>query len=96
MNDCSNGMLESPLRKDGLPQTLFHLWASAQGSTLQVFLSHSQEGLGHVYISWFAPLAKFYLLITKYTGGKIPLVSLGVKCWIPQLPNRHFCLWMGV
>ena len=43
---------------------------------------------------WFrSPLQDLCLLLNAQVS-ETPPGSLGVWCWIPQLPHRHFCLWM--
>lgn len=86
-------MLLSPFRKVGILQFLFFLKVSAQVSTIQVFPSFSSEGLGQVYwLQWLCSLLRCICLLPDAHVGKTPPRSLGIWCWIPQLPQRHFGL----
>lgn len=40
------------------------------------------------------PVLRSVCLLPDVQRGPIALGSLGVWCWIPQLPQRHFCSWM--
>ena len=40
------------------------------------------------------PRTEVCMPITWHTVGKTPLRFLSGWCWTPQVPKRHFCLWI--
>lgn len=81
-------MLESPLEKAGLLQSLPGPWVSTQVSTLKVFPSCSREGPGQV--RWFllvlqlVPRSVYPLADTQV--DETPPESLGI--WY-RIPHSH-------
>lgn len=74
---------------------LWYLRVSAQVSIFQgpLLRGWSQfTGSSRFHIpNWGLPA-----LLPDIKVGEMPPGSLGVCCWIPQFPHRHFSLWMNV
>ena len=91
---CSKGVLELLIWKPGLVQRLSGLWVIVLDNVFQVLLDQGQGGLEPVHRLPQGPqpgLRSLSLLVDS-RGSKTPLRSLGIWCWIPQLPKRYFCL----
>lgn len=84
-----NRVLECLLRKPGLLQMLFYLWAFVQVRALQVISNHSGKKQKLVYKLLPVPLP--VLRSVYHQMHKCH----GIQCWIPQLSQRHFHSWVN-
>ena len=88
---CSNSMLKRLLWRPGLLKRLFHLWVLSK----TVFLGGSQTVPKRETVH--RPLQspqlepKSVCLLPNAQVSETTPGSLGTWCWIPQLPQRHFC-----
>ena len=78
----------------------FYKVSLAHGCLLQSVLSRfyltvAERGWGRFTGScWLHSLYQGLSAYYQMQVGKTSPGSLGIWCWIPQLPQRHFCLWM--
>lgn len=91
---CSKGVLELLIWKPGLVQRLYGLWVIVLDSVFQGLLDQGQGALEPVHRLLHGPQPgpRSLSLLADSRGSKDPLRSLGIWCWIPQLPKRYFCL----
>ena len=93
---CSNGFLEFLLRKAGLVQRLLILGCLLK-SALSLFSQTVAErscGPFCKLLLVLQPIPTSVCLSPDAQVVQTPPGSLDKWCWIPQLPQRYFCLWV--
>lgn len=90
---CFNEILGFPLRKLEPLQFFSHPWISPQISTLQVFVQLVKDCDVFPASLVPQPIDRFICLVPDTGLGKTAPRYLYLCFWIPQLPQRYFCLW---